>query len=276
MPLPRSNPGASSVRISDLIPKVQVALQNRQDVSETGPTNVEMRPSAWIRDALREITANYPFPELQVIGPLVTIGPGLGFNGSNYAYPVSQFLNKGDDVTLTEDPVIFLTPGQAATGNLPQAPSAVFTTTNLVGYSMDYQTPKAIQPLLFIPGGIPFKYTRFGTNFWFGSQPGSMFNVYLPYQVRHPFNEENMPSSIVRIPADWYDIVAFAAAERGAVFLRWNDQSTFLHNVLYGDPLYQSSGGEQGRPGLIAARILQPERDRRLSPVSITPGAYRY
>jgi len=146
---------------------------------------------------------------------------------------------------------------------------------NLVGYSMDYLTPKAIQPILFVGGGIPFRYTRFGNMFWFGTQPGQNFNVYVPYQVRHQFSP-TLPESIIKVPADWYDIIAFAAAERGALYLRWNDQATFIHNLLYGDPEYQESGGEKGRPGLIAARILQPERDRRLSPVMLTIGSARY
>jgi hypothetical protein len=262
-------PATSPTTINNLIPKVQANLQNRSDVNET-VTNPEMRPSAWIRDALREITANYPFEELRVTGPLVTIGPGLGWQGSNYMYQVSLFLNPGDDMTLSEDPVIFLTPGQALSVG-----ALVGTTSNLVGYNMDYLSPKAIQPLLFIPGGIPFKFTRYGNMFWFGTQPGSNFNVYLPYQVRHPFTD-SLPNSPIKVPADWFDIVAYAAAERGAINLRWNDQATYIHNILYGDPKYQMSGGEQGRPGLIAGKIFQPERDKRLSPVQIVPGCSRY
>jgi hypothetical protein len=265
-------PAGVSLTIAELTNKVKSDLQDRSDVSETQP-NPEMRPSAWIRDALREITANYPFEELRVIGPLATIGPGLGYQGSNYMYPVSLFLNSGDDVTLMEDPVIFLTTAQAVSVGLV---ATVGTTSNVSAYGMDYLSPKAIQTLLFQPGGVPFKYTRFGNQFWFGSQPGQNYNVYLPYQVRHPFDSENLPSSIVRVPQDWFDIISLAAAERGALKLRWNDQATFIHQILYGDPKYQQSGGEEGRPGLIAAKIFQPERDKRLSPVQIMPGASRY
>jgi hypothetical protein len=270
--MPTPPPAATNTTINSLINKVAAALQNRSDVTEnpTQQPNPEMRPSAWIRDSLKEITANWPFEELRVIGPMVQLGPGLGYQGSNYMYPVASFLNKGDDMTLMEDPVIFLTPGQAVSVGL------VATTSNVSAYSMDYLTPKAIQTLLFQPGGVPFKYTRYGNMFWFGSQPGSVYNTYLPYQVRHPFDADNLTASPVRVPSEWHDIVAFAAAERGAVMLRWNDQATFLHNLLYGDPKYQQSGGEEGRPGLIAARILQPERDKRLSPVQIMPGASRY
>lgn len=267
-------PAGTTLTIKGLINKVQAYLQGNQNAVET-QTNPEMRPTAWIRDSLREITANYDFEELRVIGPLVTIGPGLGYQGSNYMYPVTSFLQAGTDMTIMQDPVIFLTPAQGAAGGL-NAVAQVATTSNLVGYSMDYLTPKAIQPLLFIPGGIPFKYTRYGNMFWFGSQPGSNFNVYLPYQVRHPFSD-TLVETIVKVPEDWFDIIAIAAAERGAAGpLRWYDHATFLHQLLYGDPEYQDSGGERGRPGLIAARILQPERDRRLSPVMILPGAQRY
>lgn len=262
-----NTPGGSPITINGLILKVQAALQNRSDVTES-QSNPEMRPSAWIRDALREITESQPFEELRTSGPLVNIGPGLGANGSSYAYLISYFLNSGDDYTMTEDPVIFLSPVQA---------QSVGLVTNGGGaYGMDYVTPKAIQPLLFIPGGIPFKYTRYGNQFWFGTQPGSNFQVYLPYQIRHPFNDDDLLKSPVLVPPSWLDIVAYAAAERGAVVNRWNDQATYLHNLLYGDPKSQLSDGTLGRPGLIAARTFQMERDKRLSAVQMMPVVARY
>ena len=266
-----NNPGSPTVTIADLIPKVQAALQNNPNANEK-QLNPEMRPSAWLRDSLREITANYPFEELKTVGPLVTIGPGLGVNGSNYAYPVSMFVNPGDDVTLTEDPVIFLNPQQLA-----QTGTAVINvTSNTVAYAMDFLTIKAIQPLLFIQGGVPFKYTRNGTQFWFGSAPGQNYNVYLPYQIRHPFVDTDLKSSPVFLPPDWLDVAAYAAAERGAIANRWSEQANFIHSILYGDPNSQMRDGTLGRPGLIAARVLQIERDRRLSTVQFTCFASRY
>lgn len=261
-------PGAPTVKIGDLISKVQSDLQNRSDVNET-VSNPEMRPSAWIRDALREITANEPFEELrQPNPPIVTIGPSLGVGGSSYKYKVSTFLNGGDDVTLTEDVVIFLN----TTFSGPGIPN----TSNTVAYPMDYMTPKAIAPLLNIPGGIPFKFTRFGDQFWFGTQPGQNFQTYLPYQLRHPFNDDNLLISPVYLPPEWFDILSMAAAERGAIKLRWNDQADYLHKTLYGDPASQMKDGSLARPGLIAARKMQMERDRRLSTIQITPVVSRY
>jgi hypothetical protein len=262
-----SLPAQATTTVGGLINRVAAALQNRQDVTESQP-NPEMRPSAWIRDALREITADLPFEELrQPNPPNVTIGPGLGFGGSSYKYLVSLFLNPADDVTLQEDPVILLSTGSSTTSSPASSP---------VPYPMTYLTPKAIAPLVNITGGIPYNYTRFGNQFWFGVQPGGLFTVYLPYQIRHPFNADNLLVSPAYVPSDWHDIIAYAAAERGAIALRWNDQRDFLHNVLYGDPASRLKDGTLGRPGLIAAKVMQQERDRRLSTIQISPSVQRY
>ena len=274
--MPLAQPAAATITVNDLINKVKAALQDRPDVSET-QLNPEMRPSAWIRDTLREMTANWPFTELQIAGPLTTIGPSLGYQGSNYMYPVSMFLNSGDDMTSSEDPTIFLTPQDQQAAILQGATASKFvgTATGTVAYPMDYLTVKAIQPMLFIPGGIPFRYTRYGNMFWFGTQPGTNYSVYLPYQRRHPFNP-NLLTSPIYLPQEWLDIAGYAAAERGAVMLRWNDQASYIHQILYGDPASQMKDGSLARPGLISARIFQPERDRRLSTVQISPMVSRY
>lgn len=244
-------PGSPTAVINDLIPKVQAAMQNRADVTES-QANPEMRPSAWLRDALREITANLPFEELrQPNPPNVLIGPGLGVGGSGYKYPVSSFVNPGDDVTLMEDPVIFLDPP-----------------TNSVPHPMDYLTPKAIAPY-FVLNGIPYNYTRFGNQFWFGVQPSQNFTVFIPYQIRHQFIDADLTKSSVGVPPDWFDIIAYAAAERGCVPLRWNEQAVFLHNLLHGDPKHPE------KLGLIEAKVLQQERDRRLSTIAVTPVVQR-
>jgi hypothetical protein len=100
--------------------------------------------------------------------------------------------------------------------------------------------------------------------------------VYLPYQIRHPFNGDNLLISPLYVPPDWHDIIAYAAAERGAVTLRWNDQADYLHKLLYGDPASQMRDGVLARPGLISAKVMQQERDRRLSTIQICPAVSRY
>jgi hypothetical protein len=255
-----NTPGGTTITINDLIPGVQAALQNRADVSESQP-NPAMRPSKWLKDSIKEITESYQFEELRVVGPPVNLSVPVGGTATSVplgpyplsTYPISQFLRPGDDYTLLEDPVIFI--------DFP---------SNQIGYPMNYMTPKAIQPLLNIPGGVPFIYSRFGSNFWFGVAAGQTFTVFLPYQRRHPFVDSNLTSSPVYLPASWHDILEFAAAERGAVVNRWNDQATFLHNLLYGDPR------GKGNVGLIAERILQQERDMQKSTRQLVPMIQRY
>jgi hypothetical protein len=247
-----NSPGSPTATINDLIPMVQADLQNRADVTES-QANPEMRPSSWLKAALREITANLPFEELrQPNPPNVIIGPGKGIGGSNYKYKVSQFIASGDDVTLMEDPVIFLDPP-----------------TNSVPHPMDYLTPKAIAPY-FVLNGIPYNYTRFGDQFWFGVQPQQNYTVFLPYQARHTFNDADLTKSAVGVPPDWFDVIAYAAAQRGAIALRWNDQAEFLYKLLHGDPK------DPGEPGLIKKRLMQQDRDRRLSTIAVTPVVQRY
>jgi hypothetical protein len=255
-------PAANPHTINDLVYGTLEALQNKTNITP-------QQCSYWLKKAILNITESYTFYELQVPNPpLVTIGPSLGWNGSNYVYLVSFFVHPGDDYTLMEDPVIFLTQTQALSAGLVGAGQGA-SSGAFVGYPMDYMTPKAIQPLLFIPGGIPFKYTRYGNQFWFGSQPGQPYQVYLPYQQRHPF-QENILSSQLYFPTSWEMVVEYAAAIIGAQANRWPDMVTYLRTVLYGDPKNPME------PGLIKGLQSQQVRDENKSTRQLIPYVGRY
>jgi hypothetical protein len=245
------NPGSYSKLIQDLVPDVIEALQNRQDITTA-------QAASWLVRTLKELTPKYPFEELRIIGPTVIVGPGRGYQGSSNVYPVSYFLNSGDDYSRSEDPVIYFSGGLQST-------STIATLATGPTYAMDYMQPKAIQPLMNVPGGIPFKYSRYGGNFWFGAAPTSNFAVFLPYQKKHPFTDNNVLTSPVYIASEWEQVVCYDAARRGAVAKRWNEQASYLHELLYGDP-----DNPDKRPGLIAALTLQQERDQRLSTRNVT------
>lgn len=255
-----NSPGTNPRTINDLFEQVQEALFGK---------NITLSQSAkWVARTLKNLTGKYPFEELRVKGPLVTVGPGLGNQGSNYEYPVASFVNAGDDLTLMENPVIFLSQTMATQVNLIGTGSNFGTSP--VGYPMNYKTPTAIQTMLFIPGGIPFNWTRYGQYFWFGVQPGQNFQMYLPYQRRIPI-QPDIGSTPLYIPPDWEDIVAYAAAERGAQALRWPEQIKQLREILYGDPK-----NPRARPGLLTAMDLQIERDQQKSSRSLEPQVSRY
>jgi hypothetical protein len=255
-----NQPGQNPRMIADLIPGVKEALQNKTNITNGQCAN-------WLKKTLNEFSENYELEELKVTGPVVTIGPTLGLNGSNFEYPVSMFLQPGDDYTKTFDPVIFLSPTSATSVGLV---SSGTNSSSFVGYGMSYMSPKAIQPLLFIPGGIPFRYTRYGTKFWFGTQPGSNYQVYLPYQKRYPMNLTNLPQTQLYIPAPWEQIIEYAAALRGAYANRWPDAVKDLRAIIYGDPK------NPYEPGLMKALLPQNERDAAKSTRSVNPVVARY
>ena len=224
-------PGGSTVTINDLVPGVREALQNREEVTPN-------RAAPWIVKSLKEITRIVPFEELRTTGPTVPLIT------NQFSYPVSTFLNPGEDYGLHSTFAIY--------------PNGL----NGITYNLKYTTPTAIEPLLHIQnGGLPSKWTRYGTQFFFGPPPNQTYPVYMRYQQKHPFNWQNLPSTPVLIDETWLDVVEYAAAERGAIALRWNDQAQFLHTIVFGDPEFQTSAGKMGRPGLIFARQLQMEQD---------------
>lgn len=232
-------PGGSSRTIADLVPGVIEALQQRTDVTSIAPK--------YIRKALIELTESTTFEELRRTGPQVNLTPNQSI------YPVGFFLNTGDDYNYPEVMTIF-----------------VDSPTNTVVDVVEYKNPQAIERMI-APAtvGLPSRYTRYGANFHFGPTPNLAYTVYLRYQVKHPFPADLSQTALlgqqVFIPDSWEEIVEYAAAERIAVVKRWNDQAKMLHDLLFGDPEFQVSEGKRGRPGLVAARLLQNERDSKFN-----------
>lgn len=228
--------------ISSLKQDVIDALQGRTDITDEQIARYAAR-------SLREITESQPFPELQTTGPLFTLTAGQA------VYPISNFLNVGDVYSMPESFAIFV--------DYPD---------NTVKSPIRYKTPAAIETLTSsATQGIPAWYTRFGSDFHFGPVPTAPFTTFLRYQAKHPFSPVASLNDPIYIPSSWYDITAYATAMRIAVIKRWTDQSKELHELLYGDPEFQLSDGKRGRPGLIAARTFQQERDQKYNSRQITP-----
>jgi hypothetical protein len=220
-------PAISTVTINDILPDVTLILQNRTDISK-------YNPASFARKAIQELTLAYPFEELRVVGPRVTLTP------NQYQYPVSFFLNAGDDYSQIQGLCVFTTPQ--------------------VAFPLKYDTPTGIQTILFIPGGLPSKWTRFGQYIWIGTQPALPYAAFMLYQKRHPFESgTSLGSSIIMMPPEWLEIVQYATAYRLAAGpLRWSDMAKDLHMLLYGDP------NDPSQPGLIKRRVHQQEMDERL------------
>lgn len=237
------NPGASTATIGDLLPGVQLALQNRSDI------NV-YNPQKYIRDAIQELTLSNPYEELRVQGPMVQLTVG------QYQYPVTFFMNQGDDYSQIQALCIFTNPN-----------------TNTVAYPLHYDTPAALETLVYIPGGLPAKWTRFGSSIWVGPQPNQTYTMFANYQRRHPFpagaTGAQLNSAPVYMPVEWLEIVEYCAAYRLAAGpLRWMDGAKDLRTLLYGDP---AADDRMANLGLIKARSYQQQLDQRIHSRQLTP-----
>jgi hypothetical protein len=233
-----NQPGASNRVINDLVPGVIDALQQRTDVASIIPK--------YVKRALQELTETNTFEELRRTGPLVQLTTGVA------VYPVSQFLLTGDDYTSMEALIIFVDPPQ-----------------NSVEYALKFMGPNAIEMMMGpATKGMPSRYTRYATNLHIGPVPDKAYTMFARYQRRHPFPDDvgALGGASVLIPDSWEEIVEYAAAYRIAIVKRWNDQADTLHKILWGDPAAgQGIDGLAARPGLIAARKFQFERDSRFN-----------
>jgi hypothetical protein len=228
--------------INDIKQDVIDALQGRTDISDGQIAN-------YVAKSIRELSESSPFPELQQTGPQVSMTIGQAI------YPVATFVNTGDTYSMPEVFVIYI--------DYPM---------NTVSVQMKYRTPTAIETMI-APAvqGIPAWWTRYASNFHFGPVPQNAFTVFLRYQVKHPFSPVPVLTDPIYMPHSWYDIIAYSAAMRIAVIKRWTDQRKELHDMLFGDPEYINSLGKRGRPGLIAARLFQQERDEAYNSRQMTP-----
>jgi hypothetical protein len=222
--------------ISTIQQDVLDALQGRTDIS-----NITI--AQYVAKTVWEITESHPFEELRTTGPNFTLTTGLSI------YPLELFLNGGDDYTSNESFAIYV--------DFP---------TNSVVSPITYKTPAAIE-VMIAPAtqGVPSRWTRYGANIHLGPTPNAPYTVFMRYQVRHPFSSPPALTDPLYITNSWFDIVAYGAAMRIAITKRWPDQVKSLHDMLYGDPEYITSEGKRGRPGMIAARLFQVERDQRFN-----------
>jgi len=239
-------PGGQTRVINDLIPEVVNALQGRTDVAALVPL--------YMKRTLQDVTDNYPFEELRVTGPPASL------TATKSTYPASIFLNPGDDYTIHSSFALYV--------DFP---------SNTVVSPVTYKTPAAIE-VMIAPAtkGVPAKWTRYGTNILLGPTPDKNYQVFFRYQKRYQFNDDNLGTTPILITDSWEEIVVYSCAMRVAIVKRWNDQATYLHSILYGDPEYQSSEGKRGRPGLLSAKLFQQEKDEQMATRQLMPLVPRY
>ena len=236
--------------MADIQSDVIDALQGRTDVTSQTIVNYAAK-------AIRELCESTQFDELRAVGPFFQVTTGLS------TYPISSFMGSNGPTPV---PDVY---------SMPESFNVfVDFPTNGVIAPVRYKTPAAISTVT-APStvGTPVWFTRFGSTFQIAPNPNNPYTMFLSYQAQHPFTQPQ-PTGLtekIYMPLTWYDIIAYATAERIAVVKRWNDQAKYLHDLLWGDPEFQQTGGKRGRPGLVAARTLQQERDEGYNSRQFTP-----
>lgn len=210
----------------------------------------------WVRKAVLELTENYKFPGLQQSGPLVYFTLAMGG-----PYPVSYFQTIGDDsIEINKVDSFFVFYNQY---NVP------LTASNGInpGFPMKFKTINDME-MEINTLGLPVHWTRHEDQFYFGFAPNQAYPVYMRYQTEHPFPNQDTANAWqdpILLPNSWQDIVEYATAQRAANEIRLFDLAETYKTAIYGDPLFQRSGGTEGCPGLIFARTSQEQRDQTTS-----------
>jgi hypothetical protein len=221
--------------IKDLVLDLKRKLANREDSEEQAPF--------FLRDAIRELTDNYPFPELEVIGP------ERALTATDNRYGIGDFTNAGEghtDITLIK----------LWTNHPDNTKSTV----------INWREPRVVAPLME-QTGMPSFFTRFGQEFILGPTPDKSYQVQMWYQRKHPFSitREALLDDEVLMPESWLEIIVYAAALRAATELRLPDYVTLYHAILFGDP------ENPQQLGLIDSRMAQRNKDKRHNPGQMMP-----
>jgi hypothetical protein len=216
------------VKISSLIPAVRFKLGNRSDL--------DAQIAVWIAKAVLNLSVNYPFSELQIIGSVVQLTPGQA------SYSPSYFMNSvADDLAFIDTWWYW------------------YTGTSGAGAALKYRTPAVVTPLLQIGTGNPQYWTRFGNQVMVAQSPSRAFSTYWLYQRKHPFPDfadtSQLADTTIMLPREWQEVIEFASALKGAQDVEMTEKIPLWTKLLYGDPK------STGNAGFIKELTSQYERD---------------
>lgn len=208
----------------------------------------------WVYRAVLELSKDYWFQGLQATGPLVNFVPAQNlYDPSFFSQPADSQL----DLTKIVSFFMYYPPALS--------PASLSVTGTNPGITLKYREVASAENTLNI-SSFPSYWSRWAGQILVSPNPIQNFMVYMRYQKQHPWtivSGKPAPAATdtIYLDDDWQDIVEYAAAMRAANSVRLLDISADIHQILYGSPDFQKSGGTKGYPGLIFARISQYQRD---------------
>lgn len=227
--VPGTNIGSFQTRVTQL-------LGNRADI-----LNYFVQETS---DAIIEISDNYPFEELRETGPLITLTAGVN------TYAPTAFLQPPTLINPIQHQL-----GKVLSWFLYYSPPGTVGSSG-AGYNLTFKDIQDIETLLNTTATVPQFWSWLGNELYLASTPSQDYTTYMRYQFLHPFSSPPVITDTVLLPATWFDIISYSAAERIALDLRMQDVADRFHMKLHGDPK---------RPkelGLISARTSQTNKNQ--------------
>jgi hypothetical protein len=203
----------------------------------------------WLYRSILELSKDYWFQGLQETGPFVN------FIQYQFQYDPSFFTQPGDaelDVNKIASFFMYYPPIL----DVSQLPG----TGNNPGIQLKYREIATSENTMAITS-FPTYWSRWKGQIFISPNPVNNFLVFMRYQKQHPFPNPLTSDIVILLDDDWIDILEYAAAYRGCLSIRLLDIAANIHQILYGDPEFQRSGGLKGQPGLIFGRVSQYQRD---------------
>jgi hypothetical protein len=231
-----------SFQVQDIYAGVSMLLQGRQ------PNAVAIYP--YIRDAVLELSEDYPQQLQEQNGPLVQLVPYQN------SYPTSYFTvgNVTTNVNKFKSMVLYY--------NLVVGPLSTINIDN-PNIPLRYKTIESQESALSI-AGVPAYWSRFAGLLYFSPSPDNPYYVYGRYQLEPTFSNPISPVDVIPFDNSWQEIIEYSTAYRTARYLGLKSKAADFHSALFGDPKFQLTGGTEGSPGLIFKRTTQQERDQTL------------
>lgn len=241
--------------INDLIPGVIAKLRGRDDQTPRIPIVA--------KQAILDLTENYEFEELKVIGPL-----------SNFIQGQERYPLRGYDPNGVQgNPFI-----QDSDASLTFIRSwfIYFDTTGVIvpgqstGVIMKGRRQRVVEPMSKILG-IPSRYCIVGKKssgiILVGNMPNYPYACQMTYQRQHPFPgtakivsagvvQSGLTQQQIFMPDDWQDIVEYATAEKICYEIGMGSVGQQYHQLLFG---YVNPKGDDV-PGIIMQRMSQAQR----------------
>lgn len=217
--------------IQNLEQEVVLKLENRQ--SETA--NIDR----YLRDTIIEIAGNPDyrdsFPDLEIYGAATNlIGGAVGI--AVQEYPEAQFITLASDYNIkTLDFMLWI--DYPTNQNRKQLnPTHYQETDKFSSYP-----------------SLPTEWYRFGNTIGFNPLPNKNYQVQARIMRRHPITDYfnaagQLNTTVVLLPAEWYEVLEWAAAMRGFAELLQFEKVAELRTMLWGDPQHPNDN-----PGLIAS-----------------------